>query len=98
MEKYSTPKPMKRLGGLFAKYKDHFKAPQASVEKEFIAVVKEATGFELKPEQVSYTVSTRTISLQIPGLLKNELRFKQDMILEHLSKRLGKTSCPKLIL
>jgi len=98
MEKYSAPKPMKKIGDLFAKYKEHFKAPQASVEKEFIIVVKEVTGFELKPEQVTYTVSTRIISLQVPSLLKNELKFKQAEILNRLSNRLGKKSCPKLVL
>ena len=98
MEKYSVPGPMKKLGDLFTKYKEGFKAPQKSVEREFIAVVKEVTGFELQPEQVSYTVSTKTISLHLPSLLKSELKFKQAEILEKLTDRLEKKSCPQFVL
>lgn len=97
-EHYSTPKAMKRLGDLFEKYRTHFKAPQASVEKECVAVVKEVTGFTLTQEQVSYTVSTRTISLQVPSLLKSELRFHYAAILSKLTERLGKDGAPKTIL
>lgn len=97
MEHYSTPKAMKRMGDLFEKYKKRLKAPQATVEKEFIAVVKEVAGFELLPKQVVYTVTTRTISLQVSSLIKTELRFKQEQILQVLENRLGRDSCPKVV-
>lgn len=98
MDNYSTPKPMKRLGDLFDKYKTRFKAPQASVEKAFIEVVKEITGYEITTDQVTYTVSTRTISLQIPSILKSELRFHHRLILEKLTTQLGREGAPKTIL
>lgn len=98
MEPYSTPKAMKRIGDLFDRYKKHFKAPQASVEKECAAVITELTGFIIEPTQVTYTVSTRTISLRVPSVLKSELRLQHPRILAELENRLGKDGCPKVIL
>jgi hypothetical protein len=97
MEEYSTPRAMKRVGDFFEKYKARLKAPQSTVERECVSVIKELTGFELKPSQVSYTFSTRTISIQAPSIIKTELRFKQQAILSELENRLGKDGCPVLI-
>lgn len=98
MEPYSTPRAMKRVGDLFEKYRTRFKAPQASVEKECVVVIKEVSGFDLTTNQVAYTVSTRTVSLRVPSVLKSELRFHQQAILQELENRLGKDGCPKVIL
>jgi len=98
MENYSTPKQMKRLGDFFEKYKLRFKAPQASVEKACVCVIQEVTGFEVSVEQITYTVSTRTITLQIPSILKSEMKFHYIVILEKLEERLGKDGSPKVIL
>lgn len=89
MQEYSTPKKMKRMGELFEKYRLHIKAPQATVEKAFVKAVKEVTGFDISVEQVTYTVSTRTLSLHVPSILKSELRFHQDAILRALEAELG---------
>lgn len=94
---YSTPRAMKRLGDLFERYRTHFKAPQATIEKEFINVVKDVTGFTLSANQVTYTVSTRTISLQAPSLIKSELKFHHTAILQKLVEQLGKDGSPKVI-
>lgn len=96
-EEYSTPKAMKRMGDLFLKYKTRFKPPQASVEKECIMVIKELTGFQLLPTQVVYRVNSRTISVQVPSIIKSELRFHQAAILSELEKRLGKGGCPTVL-
>lgn len=98
MDEYSTPKAMKRLGDYFERYKNRFKAPQASVEKECIEVIREVSGFVLTTNQVAYTVSTRTVSLRVPSIIKSELRFHQQAILQGLENRLGKDGCPKVIL
>lgn len=98
MEHYSTPKPMKRIGDLFEKYRTRFKAPQASVEKVCVEVIVELTGYMITVKQVSYTVSTRTISVSVPSLLKTELKFHQTAILKELENRLGKDGCPLVIL
>ena len=98
MEDYSAPKKMKKVGDFFDKYRKRFKAPQASVEKACASVIQEVTGFGVKEEQVSYIVSTRTISLQIPSVLKSELRFHYPSILKKLEELLGKDGSPKVIL
>lgn len=98
MDDYSTPQQMKRIGGLFDKYRLRFKAPQASVEKVCIEVINEVTGFDIKIEQITYTVSTRTLSLQLPSILKSELRFHQELILEKITDKLGSDGSPKIIL
>ncbi len=98
MDNYSAPKPMKKVGDLFAKYRTRFKAPQATVEKVCVQAIKEECGFDVSVEQVSYTVSTRTISLQVPSILKTELKFHYSPILKHLERELGKDGCPKLII
>lgn len=98
MDDYSTPKKMKKVGDLFEKYRRHFKAPQASVEKACVDSIFKITGFEVKRENIRYTVSTRTISLNIPSVLKNEIKFKHKEILENLELSLGKDVSPKIIL
>ena len=98
MENYSTPRKMKRIGDLFEKYRERFKAPQASVEKACIQVIKDITGFDVTIEQITYTVSTRTVSLQVPSILKSELRFHHTEILKKLEEKLGKDTAPKTIL
>lgn len=97
MDSYSAPKPMKRVGDLFEKYRTKFKAPQASVKKECIVVIKEVSGFDILIEQIEYSVSTKTISLQVPSVIKNELKFHHSKILLILSEKLGNNNAPKII-
>lgn len=98
MDDYSTPKQMKRLGDFFDKYRTRFKAPQASVEKACVCAIKEVTGYEVVEDQVTYTVSTRSITLNIPSVLKSEMRFHHTTILKKLEDKLGKDGSPKVIL
>ena len=79
---------------LFEKYRKHLQAPQKSVELEAIRVIGEITQLTLKEHQVAYTVSTRTLSLQVPSLLKQELKRHQADILQELKARLGEKSAP----
>lgn len=88
---------MKKIGDLFEKYRKYFKAPQASVEKECVVVIKEVTGFDVPFEQVEYTVSTRSLYLKVPSILKSELKFHYSNILKLLVKRLGVDVAPKNI-
>lgn len=97
MEHYSSPKPMKKIGDLFERYKKHFKAPQASVEKECVIVIKDTTGFSIDLKQVEYTVSTKTLYLKLPSIVKSELKFHHKIILETLDERLGVDVAPKKI-
>lgn len=98
MREYHTPKAMKSVGDLFEKYKTRFKAPQASVEKACAEAINEVTGFKVTQAQVTYTVATKTISLQVPSVLKSELKFHHAAIMERLERELGRDGCPKVIL
>lgn len=97
MEGYSTPKKMKPVGDLFSKYKTLLKPPQSSVEKACVEAILKVTGHTISKDKISYTVSTRTIHLMIPSILKTELRFKNNEILKELEVVLGKESVPKII-
>lgn len=94
MDDYKAPMAMKRLGDLFERYRTRIKAPQASVEKECVLVIKELTNFDLQVSQIEYTVSTKTISLRVPSILRTEILFKKEAILKQLSAHLGADSCP----
>lgn len=98
MEDYSVPKKMKQIGDLFERYRTRIKAPQASVEKVCVEVIKDVTGYTVTIKQVTYTVATRTLSIQVPSVLKTELKFHYATILQTLEKRLGTTTSPKVIL
>jgi hypothetical protein len=98
MRGYSAPKKMKSVGDLFDKYRNHFKAPQASVEKAFVSSVKKITNFDIDTKKVSYTVNSRVISLNLPSVLKTEIKFKEKEILTDLNTSLGVDVAPKKIL
>lgn len=83
---------------LFSKYRNTLIAPQQTVEVEVLRVVGELLGFTLKEGQVKYTVSTRTISLLVPGIMKQEIKLKQREILAELKKRLGAKNSPEILL
>lgn len=87
-----------QLGNLLDRYKKQIKAPQASVEKEAITVIKNITGFALKKRQLKYTPATRTLAIIAPSVIKSELKFKNKDILLNLEKSLGKANCPTVIL
>ena len=97
IREYSTPMKMKPVGDMFAQYRSRFKAPQATVEVACVEVLAEVFDFPIKEEQVIYTVSTRTLSFQLPSLLKSELKFHHNTILQKLENRLGKDGSPRLI-
>lgn len=97
MDKYSTPKKMKKVSDLFSKYKNHFKPPQATIQKEASLAIKRVTNFDIKENQIKYTLSTKTLSLQIPSILKSELKLHYSDILEDLKTTLGEKESPKVI-
>lgn len=89
---------MKTLGSILEVYKNKIKPPQASVEKVCIDIIAIEVGFQLEPTVITYIPSTRTIKLNIPSLVKQEIKLKESSILQKLSTKLGKESCPKIIL
>ncbi len=83
---------------LFSKYKNTLIAPQQTVEMEVVRIVGEVLNFKLKEDQVTYTVSTRTVYIKAPGMVKQEIKIKQPQILTELKKRLGAKNSPEIIL
>ena len=82
---------------LFSKYKNRLAPPQKTVEMEVIRVVGEIVGIALTEAQVSYTVSTKTVSLRVSGMVKQEIKIKNRNILDELKKRLGEKNSPNQI-
>ena len=88
---------MKHLGSLFDRYKKVLVPPQASVEKRVAEIICEITPLQIKPEQVKYTVFNKTISIQIPSILKSELQHHKTAILGRLESEMGIKNSPKVI-
>ncbi len=82
---------------LFSKYKNILIPPQKTVEMETIRVIGECTGLSIKENQITYTVSTRTVNLQVSGMIKQEIKIKSREILKELNKRLEKKNSPLYI-
>lgn len=89
---------MKKLGSLFERYQKILIPPQASVEKRVAEIICEITPLQIKAEQVKYTVSNKTISLQVPSVLKSELQHQKTAILDRLVSEMGVQNAPKVIL
>lgn len=85
---------VRAIKDLFSKYKNTLIPPQKTVEMETIRVIGECTGLSIKENQITYTVSTRTVNLQVSGMLKQEIKIKSREILKELNKRLGAKSSP----
>ena len=88
---------MKHIGSLFERYQKLLKPPQSSVEKIVIQVIKEKFNFDIEHNKCSYNLSTKTVYLKIPSILKTEIFFKKQELLQTLKERLGE-SAPNQIL
>ena len=89
---------IKKIDGLFDKYKQILKAPQSVVIDGFIEVVKDLIGVEIPKERVKYAVHSKILSLAISGPLKSEILLYKDQIITHMKGRLGIQNTPKDIL
>jgi hypothetical protein len=96
MQKKDPTLNIQQLGNLLDRYKRHLKPPQASVEKECIYIIKELYGFVILPQQVSYSVSTKTLHIKTPSIMRSELVMKYPEIIHELKQRLGE-SAPQMI-
>ena len=86
-----------QLSDLFSVYKQRLKPPQSSVEQVCFEVIQEVTKLKIPREAIVYTVSTRTISIQVPSVVKTELAFKYDEIKKQLQVKLGVANAPLYI-
>lgn len=83
---------------LFEKYTKALCAPQGTVVKEFIELVNDLYGIQIKTEQCVYSVYTKTIKLSVSGMIKTELLLRKKEILTHMKGRLGEKNAPQEII
>ena len=88
-------KPVKDL---FAVYKKRLQAPQKSVIKEVVIVIKEEFGITVQDTEFRYNVQTKTIYCLASGMVRNELKLHTPLIYSRLKERLGEQNTPKLII
>lgn len=89
---------MKPISALFQKYQATLTPPQASVEKQTVAAIEHTTGIVLKPEQVTYQPTTKTLTLSVPSVVKSELLQRKKIILQALQTTLGPKHTPTELL
>jgi len=95
MKKAKLRDGMVPIQTLFSKYKDHFIAPQKSVETVAEIVIKETLGInDYSGKLVSYQVSTKTLHFIGPSLLRNESIKNKQNLLKEISLRVGNRSAP----
>lgn len=83
-----------QLGNLLARYTHLLKPPQSSVELAAIKSIEQVTGVTLKPTQLAYTVSTRTLVIKAPSVVRSELSLSHTQILQSLKEDLGVGNAP----
>lgn len=88
----------KKISDLFSKYKKRLVAPEASVVSAFVEVVEDLFGFKVPKDKVSYTPTTKTLSLTVGSALKTEIKLREEEVLNHLKGRLGEKNAPRVIL
>lgn len=99
MRTKKDPKENKnQLGNLLERYKRILKPPQASVEKEAIIVIESITGITLQPQQINYTVVSRTLVIKAPSIIRSELKIHHPDIVKELQSRLGVQNAPSVII
>lgn len=79
-----------KISALFAKYHATLKPPQATVERAVCTAINERVGCSLHNEQIRYTVSTKTIYISAPSVLKQEIRLHIPEILAEIRTVLPK--------
>ena len=89
---------MKHVSSLLENFQKRFTPPQASVEKRVAEIICEITPLTIKPEQVSYSVGSKIISLKVPSIIKSELQHHKATILGRLESEMGIKNSPKTIL
>ena len=88
---------MKHISDLFSRYKNQIKPPQSAVIKEFVLITKKQLNFDIKTEQCSYSVATKTLHLKTPSVMKSEILRQKTPILKELRASLGQNSPDQII-
>ncbi len=89
---------IKKIGDLFAVYKNRLRAPQGAVTKAFVSVIQEEFNYQVPTTACSYNVHTRVLHVRVTGPLKSEIIFRKKKILTILKTTLGEKGYPTEIL
>ncbi len=87
-----------KVADLFEKYRKVLKAPQGVVVTAFLEVIFDLLGVRIEKEQCVYQVSSKTLSVQVPGMIKSEIKLQKKLILQKMAEKLGEKSAPVEIL
>lgn len=87
-----------KVGDLFSHYRTRIVAPQASVVAVVVEVIVDVCGITVTSDRIVYNVASRTLSLQLPSVIKHEIIRHKEEILLHCHGRLGARSAPKDII
>ncbi|MCF7816074.1 MAG: hypothetical protein K9M10_02420 [Candidatus Pacebacteria bacterium] len=87
-----------RISDLFKKYTQILKAPQGTVVNACINAIKTSLGVTVRKDQCRYSVSSRTLTLNVSGPVKSEVLLRKKQLLAEISAEVGEKSCPKEIL
>jgi len=77
---------MKTLQNLLERYA-HIQAPDASIKKAFIKAVEDTIDIVLSTKDVRIT--KKTAYIQTSSVIKNEIRFNQQDILQKVNEEMG---------
>ncbi|OGG41464.1 hypothetical protein A2837_03065 [Candidatus Kaiserbacteria bacterium RIFCSPHIGHO2_01_FULL_46_22] len=89
---------LKKLSSLFDKYKERLVAPEGSVIDAFVEVVRDLFEFEVNRDKIRYNPTTKTLSIVGMGILRSEVKKREQEVFDHLRGRLGDKSAPKHII
>lgn len=89
---------VKKVGDLFAKYRNTLVAPESSVVEAFVEVVEDIFGIKLSKKNLRYQPGSKTLFITGNAALKSEIKTREIEVLNHLKGRLGPKNAPKVIL
>lgn len=87
-----------KVADLFEKYRKTLTAPQGVVVTAFQEVIFDLLGVRIEKEQCNYQVGSKTLSVQVPGMIKSEIKLQKKLILQKMAEKLGAKSAPTEIL
>jgi len=81
------------IKGLLESYKQRLRAPQKTVIAEMVRAYQ-AIGLRVAPRDLSYTPSTRTVTIRAMGPLKMEMLLRKEVVLREVRTLLSDKDVP----
>lgn len=87
-----------QISGLLDVYKKRLRAPQKTVIAAFCDAVLQVAAITIEPRLVRYIPPTRTITISASGVLKQEIKMREQAVLTQIAKDLGEKNSPQHIM